>query len=89
MKQKKLPHYKPSRIQALNLPRIVCNHLIGEEHHVTHRMLVGLVIGFIGVEVARMSSTYHLFSIVFEGGGYVIHAIGTIPFVEWILKLKD
>ncbi len=89
MSHKKLRPYKSSRLQAINLPRTICNHLIGEEHHTAHRMAIGMIIAFIGVEISRMGSTYHLFSIALEGGGYLIHAIGTIPFIEWILKLKE
>lgn len=73
----------------VNVPKIICLHMIGESHNETHRMGVGVIVMTCGVMVAH--ATAHIFIIEYIGDiiGYCIHAIGGIPFVEHLIaKVK-
>lgn len=77
--------------EALNsacLSKRICNHLLGEEHTLVHRLSVGAIILFCGVCVSKIHFEAMLFHIIFDGVGYTIHAIGAIPFLEMIVSKK-
>lgn len=71
-----------------NLPKKVCNHIIGKEHSQTHRVVVGSTIMVIGVIIAQVpiinTFTVHVMS---ETVGFLLHCIGAIPIVQSIEKL--
>lgn len=78
---------KPKDVwDKINVPKIVCIHMIGENHNETHRMGAGVIVMTCGVLIAH--STAHIFIIEYIGDivGYCIHAIGGIPFVEHIIE---
>ena len=83
---KKLPSVKP---HVLNLTHHICEHFLGESHTVKHRMGVGMIIMFIGVYVAHSHTDIMLVSIAYNIFGYTIHAIGAIPYVEWLTHYKQ
>lgn len=80
-----------TKLQKLNFSRKLCNHFIGEEHSIKYRCIVGTVIIFIGVGTAKAAEMIHFFPVHvgLDGLGYLIHGIGSIPFVEWISKIGD
>lgn len=73
-----------SILEKANIPKIICVHLLGEEHTVHHRMGVGVITMAIGVVVAKSTSGIYIVQFVGELLGYLIHGIGSIPFVEWL-----
>lgn len=70
------------------VPRVVCTHLIGKEHTMRHRMWTGFVIMLFGVIVAKsgMFLAFFILHVLADLVGFLIHAIGAIPFVEWLLS---
>lgn len=84
--KRKLPKLKKPILTVINLPLIICNHVLGEEHHIVHRITVGVGFMFIGVFIARIESAFYILSISYEAAGYVVHAIGVIPIVETMFK---
>lgn len=76
-----------------NLPQVLCDHLIGENHPTHHRMFCGMIIMVIGVCVARFGGHYihiEVIAIFADLTGYGIHALGATPFIEVVLKaMKD
>lgn len=71
-------------LEKANIPKIICVHLIGEEHSVHHRMGVGVITMAIGVVIAKSTSGIYFVQFAGELLGYLIHGIGSIPFVEWL-----
>ncbi len=71
-------------ISYVNVPRIACDHLIGEHHSKYHRMGAGVIIMAIGVIISKQFADIHIFFVhyILDGFGYLIHGIGTIPFAE-------
>jgi hypothetical protein len=76
------------KISVINLPRKVCNHLMGEEHTDFHRCTVGTCFIIIGVAISKVGIFFSMQ--VIQGGldgiGYLIHAAGTVPFIELVTK---
>lgn len=73
----------------LNLPRTICKHIVGEKHSFTHRASVGMILIFGGVLLAKIEFEIYLIHVVCDAAGYMIHAIGTIPFLEQLLILRE
>jgi len=70
------------------LPRAICNHMIGENHHIGHRMAVGTVVMAIGVTIAKASAgiEYAVIHISLDMVGYGLHALGCTPFIDAMIK---
>jgi len=70
----------------LNLPETICNNLLSKNHKQYHRMFVGAIIIGFGVMIAKIEilPIIHTFC---EAIGYLIHGIGSIPFIESLSKL--
>lgn len=83
-KAKKKKDRAKSILDKANIPKIICVHLIGEEHSVHHRMGVGVITMAIGVVIAKTTSGIYVIQFIGELLGYLIHGIGSIPFVEWL-----
>lgn len=77
------------RIHALNFPHKICDHFLGEHHTFGHRFFVGSIIVLCGTAIAQIHIGFVVVDLLLEGGGYVIHAIGAIPVVEYVLHLKE
>lgn len=75
--------------KSFNITRNICNHFVGEQHTLNHRMVCGGIIMIIGVgfyKVMVYSNGYFILHFFGETIGYLIHGVGASPFVEWILK---
>lgn len=77
--------------RIFDLPHALCLWLIGEEHHIAHRMVAGFCIMAVGVGVAK--SAHAAPHIIVQGGldlmGYFIHGLGAVPFIEWFIHRAD
>lgn len=67
---------------------MLSNHLIGKQHKLRHRLVVGGVIMVLGTTIASTlaGSVFHIAGDVF---GYLLHGAGTTPFLEWITGLGE
>lgn len=72
----------------IDLSRALARHVVGTHHTLGHRMLCGIVIMVFGVGTAKASVLVH--SMPLHMGldlvGYLIHAIGAIPFIEHLIS---
>lgn len=84
----KLPNLKDGPLDNLNLPRMICVHLIGEQHTHVHHMIVGFVIMVFGITVVKLSllADWSFIHVAGDLSGYAIHGIGLTPFVETIIR---
>lgn len=69
-------------LERVNIPRIICVHLLGDHHTVWHRMGAGVIVMSVGVLMSKVSEGYYIVHFVCDMFGYLVHGIGTIPFVE-------
>lgn len=88
-KEKTLSSFTKSKLALIYLPRIICNHIIGHNHHVGHRITIGFMIMMLGVFIAKTASEYYVLTIIYDACGYALHAIGAVPIIEWLLKFKE
>lgn len=74
-------------LHLANLPREVCLHLIGPQHKPHHRMIAGAVIMVAGVLIAKSAEHFHAFPahVALDLVGYMIHGLGAVPYIEWLL----
>lgn len=72
----------------LYLPTTICNHIFGEKHTPAHRIVVGLIIAFLGVMLTKWLDSYHneLISLSGDFSGVSLHAIGLTPIIERMAK---
>jgi len=76
-------------LHNVNVPRVVCEHLIGEQHSHKHRMAVGGFVMVCGVYIAKMAAHCH-FAAVEMGAdlfGYLVHGVGAVPYVDALVLL--
>lgn len=77
-------------IDKLNLPKIICSHVIGKGHSKYHRrwcgvgvMAVGVVVAeFLGMACHELGAFSHAGMFVCNIIGYGLHGIGLVPFIE-------
>lgn len=82
-------HLPPVVPPLLDLPRALCNHLIGEHHTLGHRMFVGVIVMVCGVGVAHTATVLpEAAGFVADLTGYLIHGIGATPFVEAMMLAR-
>lgn len=69
-----------------NIPHLICNHIIGKEHKIQHRITVGTVIMMIGVLISKGGGGISLVIVHYlsDAIGYGLHGIGLIPWIEYI-----
>jgi len=69
----------------------ICNHLIGEDHHIVQRLALGTLIMVIGVHVAHAKGSFESNSAQMgvDCLGYLLHGIGAAPYVDGLKVLKD
>ena len=74
-------------IKFANLPRVVCQHLIGDNHGPHHRMVAGVGVMAVGVAIAKVGGDVHAFGFHYLADmlGYLVHGIGCVPFVEYLV----
>lgn len=72
----------------LNVARPVCHLLLGHQAKPSHRMAVGAAVMAVGVMIAKAAHgiEYEFLSMIVDGCGYAIHALGTTPFIEWLAE---
>ncbi len=75
--------------RAVNLPLLVGDHILGENHHPFHRISIGVIIMIIGVSIAKIHSPITIVTILIDGTGYTLHGIGAIPIIESFMKIKE
>lgn len=77
---------KAKILSAINVPRHVCDVALGKDHPIHHRMIAGTIMMAFGVGISKAFVGVHVFFIseIFDGVGYLIHGVGTIPFAEWL-----
>jgi len=69
---------------------LVANHVIGKNHSLAHRKIVGSVIMSAGVFLAHTGAAQHiLVAIPLDVIGYSLHAIGCVPFIKSIEDAND
>lgn len=83
----KLKTKTPRAVQAINLPREICHWCLGHDHHISHRMIVGLMVMAVGVIIAKAGHHYpgfiaHASDLI----GFFIHALGAVPYLEWLIE---
>lgn len=74
-------------LDRVNLTKTICNHLLGKQHTIIHRMLVGVIIMCIGVAFVELTAHIYMVHYVTNIAGYGIHAVGATPFIEWAAGL--
>lgn len=77
-------------IKFINLPRALCNHIIGEHHSVSHRLFAGGIVMVVGVSTAKTAVFFQFFPLHLGVDliGYLIHAMGAVPYIELMME-KD
>lgn len=72
-------------INKVNVSKVVCDHLIGEEHTQRHRMITGLIIIVLGVGISKIPTSIHVIHWMADAVGYGVHGLGCVPFIERFL----
>jgi hypothetical protein len=67
-----------------NIPRVLCDHMLGEHHTTRHRMLVGTVVMLCGVLIAKTTGHIHseVVEVMGDLTGYLVHGVGAVPYVD-------
>lgn len=70
--------------ENINISKIICNHLVGQEHTQNHRILVGVIIMIFGVGLSMGAKIFDSSIIHFmgDGIGYLFHGLGGYPIIE-------
>jgi hypothetical protein len=76
-------------LRSVGANKNLCNHLLGEDHSHGHRMIVGIMIMFLGVVVAKSGSPILILHCITETIGFGLHALGAVPFIEYANKKRD
>lgn len=72
----------------VNVPRVLCDHMLNEGHTSRHRMAVGALVMVCGVMIAKCTShaAYEALEVSGDLLGYLIHGIGAVPFVDHLIQ---
>lgn len=75
-------------IHKINVVRRLCDHFIGENHTLKHRVGVGTTIMVIGVTIVKVGAMapFGFIHVTTDVIGYLIHAIGGTPYIEYLIK---
>jgi hypothetical protein len=70
---------------GLNIPQLICNHVIGKEHKIQHRVTVGTAMMLVGVAISRCGNgvTFLVLHWCIEAFGSFVHGIGVVPWIEY------
>lgn len=74
-----------------NPSKFICNHLIGKEHRLIHRVIVGILIMISGVYLTKLCllSEFLIIHVVGDTIGFLVHGVGAIPIVEIFLDMNS
>ena len=79
--------HKLNFLDKFNASQRICEHLIGPNHTVAHKLIAGFTICCIGVGITELPYfEIHLLHKFFDVTGYLIHGVGGIPFIKFIFK---
>ena len=80
---------KKLKFNSLDLSRGICNHFLGEQHSLSHRMIVGFAIMTVGVNISHICAdcSYLIVKLAGDIAGYAIHGIGLIPCADYLTIL--
>lgn len=80
-----------TKLQIINLPRSLCQWLVGEEHKISHRMFAGMTVMAVGVGIAKSAHATEVVPLQFslDLTGYLIHGLGAVPFIDWLITKKE
>ena len=78
-----------SKINPLNLAHWICEHIMGKEHTHAHRIIVGIVIMFLGVITSKLGTASVILHYIADCAGYFIHGVGAIPIVEYLIAQSN
>lgn len=72
----------------INIPRLICQSLIGKSHETHHRIAVGGFLMCTGVLIAQGGHLVEIvvFKATLDLVGYTLHGVGIVPFLEWLLE---
>jgi hypothetical protein len=73
-------------VHIVNLPKHICKVALGADHPIYHRLTAGAGFMVVGVLVSKIPFAYETVRLVFDGIGYFIHGLGSVPFVELLLS---
>lgn len=72
----------------LNVPYLICFHVLGNEHKTAHKMTVGACMMITGVVLAEgFTGSILIVHVTTSMLGWFIHALGGAPFLEWMSQL--
>lgn len=74
-----------------NPSKYVCNHLIGKEHTLASRVIIGIIIMFFGVIITKITleSSSLIVHILGDTLGFFLHGLGAIPLIEYFVHLNN
>lgn len=72
-------------LPKVNIPFMICDHLMGYKHKLGHRLIAGTVIIIIGITLIVPIIHFPLI-IITHTIGVICHGVGVVPWLELILK---
>jgi hypothetical protein len=75
--------------EKTNLPRLVAHHLVGEDCTITHRLIVGGLIIFVGMVITIIPAEHTVLHLTRDAVGYSLHGLGLHPFIEKFTKTES
>jgi hypothetical protein len=75
-------------LRKVNVLHVVCDHVVGKDHTHRHRLVAGAVVMATGVGIAHSAVFFPVLesvSFLTDGVGYLIHAFGTVPYIESVV----
>ena len=78
-------------IRILNLPRVLCQRLLGEEHPLSYRFAAGFSVMAVGVAIAKVGGGIHAYGLHYAADliGYAVHGLGAVPMIEWLIREEE
>lgn len=70
--------------KVLNIPGMICNHVVWKDHTLTHRIIAGMVLMFIGVSISQAGGAITIVFVHYglDALGYALHGFGALPIFE-------
>lgn len=67
-----------------DIPHIICNHVVGKNHTLTHRIVAGIILMFVGVSISQAGGAVTIVVIHYglDALGYALHGFGALPIFE-------